>query len=502
MLTAPRACFAAQRSAPSLRFLRGCATVCVAPGARLWRRSKACTHETQAVHNPRMRSARNCVRFDSVAEPPLQPKRSRVLAHSRRRLARVVSLVGLLAQLSLASADESTPTVPAAKAFSPALTYDGSVLSDLRGGAQTGTTYLGNLHLKLTVEGDALGLSGTSAYVDLLNIHGGHPVNLVGDAQGTNNTAGPNGSEIEELWVQHNFKSGSASVLLGIYDLNSEFYRLKSAAVFLNSAFGIGPEFAQSGVEGPSIFPRTSAGLRFGLKPTSDTVVRAAVLDGVPVARPDGSHAVFRAGDGVLTVIEFAALARADDAHDSAPRSPYRIGRFSSLVPYDDKFAVGAWHYTGSFQDLRDTDATGSPLLRRGSSGAYMVGERALSGQDGASGRRFAAYMQAGIADPRVNRFQSYVGAGIVGSGWGSMKDSDRFGASIARSTNGNHYLRARAEDGTGANRAETTVELTYLKQISKSLFVQPDVQYVIHPNTDPMIANALVLQLHFEVSF
>jgi len=31
---------------------------------------------------------------------------------------------------------------------------------------------------------------------------------------------------------------------------------------------------------------------------------------------------------------------------------------------------------------------------------------------------------------------------------------------------------------------------------------VQPDAQYVIHPNTDPAVPNALVLQLQFQIAF
>ena len=41
------------------------------------------------------------------------------------------------------------------------------------------------------------------------------------------------------------------SALFGRYDLNSEFYRLQSAGLFLNSSFGIGPEFSLSGQNGP-----------------------------------------------------------------------------------------------------------------------------------------------------------------------------------------------------------------------------------------------------------
>ena len=406
----------------------------------------------------------------------------------------------LLVHVPQAFADEVEPARAPASWLVPGLTYDGTVLGDLRGGARTGSAYVGNLHLKLTAQGETVGWAGTSAFFDVLTIQGGRPSSLVGDAQGVSNVEGPTGTQVEELWLQHNFKDSGASLLAGIYDLNSEFYRLHAAGLFLNSSFGIGPEFAKSGVEGPSIFPRTSVGLRFAFKPTSDTVVRTAVLDGVPVVRPDGSWAVFRRGDGLLTVAEFAILSRTGTGPDSDSSMRDRIGRFSALVPYDDKLALGAWRYSGRLPDLSDTNPEGNPQLRRGSSGAYAIGERLLAGGKESSGKRLAAFAQAGIADPRTNRFSSYLGAGIVASGWGLAKESDQFGASIARASNGSHYMRMQTTQSL--TRAETTVELSYLTKVSKYLTVQPDLQYVIFPNTDPSIANAWVLQLRFEMAF
>jgi len=247
------------------------------------------------------------------------------------------SALALLMAAGQAAAGDADLSRPAASWLTPALTYDGVALANLQGGARTGSTYVGNLHLKLTAKGDAFGWPGTSAFVDVLTIHGGLPSRFVGDVQGVSNLEGPPGTQVEELWLQHNFKSSSASLLAGIYDLNSEFYRLQSAALFLNGAFGIGPEFAHSGVEGPSIFPRTSAGLRFAFKPMPDTVLRMAFLDGVPVVRPDGSHGAFRSGDGLLTVAEFAMLSRTAASPDHQESMRDRIGRFSSLAPYQNK---------------------------------------------------------------------------------------------------------------------------------------------------------------------
>ena len=406
-----------------------------------------------------------------------------------------------LLSAGVACAQAPTPA-DATRWLTPALTYDGTAVAALRGGLRRGSTYVGNLHLKLTAKGDLIGWPGASAFADVLTIHGGRPSRLVGDAQGVSNIEGPAGTQVEELWLQQNFNGSVASLLVGIYDLNSEFHRLQAAGLFLNSALGIGPEFAQSGVEGPSIFPRTSAGLRFAVKPTPRMVARLALLDGVPVVRPDGSRAVFQPGDGTLAVAELAWLARAEEAPADRRSARDRIGRFSSLAPYGSKLAFGAWHFSGRFADLSERGPSGEPLSRRGTSGLYLLGEHALSGSDDASAKRWAAFGQVGIADARTNRFGSHFSAGVVGSGWRLIGNADQLGLSITRAVNGSHFMRGQSALNLPTHRAETTVELTYLTLLSDHLTLQPDLQYVRRPNTDPALSDAWVLQLRFELSF
>src|SRR5258706_709808 len=163
----------------------------------------------------------------------------------------------------------------------PALVYDGAAFAGLAGGLRRGTTYLGTLRFQLTVDGSLLaGVPGMTLYVEGLNIHGGHPSSFAGDAQGVSNLEGPARSMLYEGWIQQNLFRDQLSILIGRYDLNTEFYRLRSAGLFLNSSFGIGPEFSQSGRSGPSIFSHTSPGVRIAWKPARGVVFRAATLHG------------------------------------------------------------------------------------------------------------------------------------------------------------------------------------------------------------------------------
>jgi porin len=201
-------------------------------------------------------------------------------------------------------------------------------------------------------------------------------------------------------------------------------------------------------------------------------------------------------------LISEAALVDRPEADATQTRKRLRIGRASGLRPYNDKFAVGIWYYTSTFSDLSDIDARGGPLEHRGSGGAYMVLDRLLYQAQEDSKQRVAAFVQAGIGDQQVNRFGAYVGLGFVASGLVPDRPADEFGAAVAIVRNGSHFMQLQERLGVATRASEVALEITYLAQINRWLAVQPNIQYIIRPDTDPTIKNALAFQVRFELGF
>jgi len=377
--------------------------------------------------------------------------------------------------------------------ITPTVVYDSVATNELFGGEKSGITYAGAVHFQAIVDGDRLfSLSGLTLYLDILNTHGGQPDGLVGDIQGVSNIASPPTTEIYEGWFQYNLSN--VSVLVGRYDLNSEFYRLLSSSLFLNSSFGIGPEFSQSGLVGASIYPDTALGARLIYKPNDDIVLRTAVMDGVSVERPAGFGGLFSGRDGLLIMSEAAFLSRpGEEMAPGAMRS--LLGRLSSLPPYEDKIAFGGWYYTASFNDLSARTADGLPLTHRGSAGVYALLDKRLFEDDSAW---LSGFLQAGLGDARVNRVGSYVGVGVNAGGLIPTRPTDQFGIALAVANNGRHFLMV----SPASSRDETTLELTYVSPITSWLAVQPDVQFVWHPSSTPDLKDATLFQLQIETSF
>lgn len=381
-----------------------------------------------------------------------------------------------------------------------AFSYTGELVGDVSGGARRGVVFTGMVGTQATLDLHRLiGWSGASAFIYVLDTHGGAPSGLVGDVQGVSDLEAPPAVRLEEAWLQQNMLANHVSLLAGRYDLGSEFYVVQSGNLFQNSSLGMGAEFGLSGVEGPSSYPFTAVGGRVDVKPSHNTVIRAAVLDGVPVDRPDGGIHLFAPGDGALLVGEVAFVSRLDTSATSRGRR-FQVGRELART-YSGKIAFGGWYYTARFPDLVDTLSSGAPVQRHGSAGAYVIADQILwAAQRGSSGP-LTAFLELGLGDVRVNQVGSYIGTGLTFIGPLRGHAHDQLGLAIAAARNGSHFARSQSALGVIA-AGETAVELTYLAQHRKWLTVQPDLQYVINPGGTKALKNALVPGLRIGVSY
>jgi carbohydrate-selective porin OprB len=160
------------------------------------------------------------------------------------------------------------------------------------------------------------------------------------------------------------------------------------------------------------------------------------------------------------------------------------------------------WHYTAEFDQLL-ADASGSPVRERKNSGAYVLADVAVIGaaEGGApdAAPRLSAFVRFGVANGDLNRFDQYLGAGLVARD--IIARDDELGLAVSRARNGDAYRRLSAQLGADVEGAETNVELTWRTPVNDWLALQPTVQYVMDPNTDPALRDAWVIGLRFDVT-
>ncbi|MBN8843126.1 MAG: carbohydrate porin [Sphingomonadales bacterium] len=346
------------------------------------------------------------------------------------------------------------------------ISYTGEVMGNVSGGKRRGARYLDNLDVVMEADLERLaGWTGAQVHVYGLYNNGRSVSDLAGDTQAVSNIeTGVRALRLYEAWIDQKI-GGAASLKVGLYDLNSEFDALDAAGLFVSSPNGIGTDFAQSGRNGPSIFPSTSLAARFQVEPAEGWAIRTAILDGVPgdPDHPKRTAIHLGNGDGALLVGEVQA--------------PLGEG----------KLLVGHWRYTATF-DLND--GTGSA---KGNAGTYIRAEMPLM-RDG--DRRIEGFARLGKASGRFNMFEGFAGGGLKFSGWIPGRDADEFGIALSSGFTSRSYRRA-----AGAERSETAIEMTYRAQVAPWLSIQPSAHYVRNPSADPTIPDAFLLGLRFEVS-
>ena len=351
--------------------------------------------------------------------------------------------------------------------------YTGEIWRNQRGGLRSGSAYLDNLDVTLDVDAEKfLGWQGGRWFACVLYNNGATiSATHVGDAQVISNIETVRALRLYEFWYEQVLGTGAASVKVGLYDLNSEFYATDSSALFIHAAHGIGTDFSQSGETGPSIFAITGLAMRLQYQVDERFSWRAVALDAVPgdPDHPERTVVEPHVEEGLISVGEI-------DFHPGA----YRLG-------------WGGWRYSKSQPRI---NASGNAV----SWGSYGFAEFALDARD-LDAANVRAFLRGGIAADSVNRFADFIGAGIVvdGSLWG--RDDDDVGFALARAHNGSPYRDALADSSIATESHEMAYELSYRFSLIDRIALQPDIQYIVNPDTNPELDNALAIGLRVELT-
>ena len=416
--------------------------------------------------------------------------------------------------------------------------YTGEVISNLQGGIRHGSSYLDVVDLMFAIDFDPIApWRGTSFYLDIFGIHGSDPCECVGDFQGVSNIAAQNTWKIYEAWTQQNLLNEKLSILCGIYDLNSEFDVLETAGLFLNSSFGMGAEFAQSGKNGPSTFPFTGVALRMKTQFSEHFCFQSAILDGVPDEPENawGAKYDINKDDGALITSEIIFITdkervgsfpwhskrkrihhqrrgfsefkeffhRSNDSKKQNQKSNFRHKkprRLQGKMPKQtySKLAIGGWYYTSDFAHFDSSNL----LQYQGSWGIYGLWEKSVFFDNENPQPGLSYFFRFGISDKNVNQVDKYIGGGIVHSGIFPLLLNDQMGVAIAAAHYSDKFKQAILKDGEKLDSWEIAIELSYRAEINGWFSLQPDLQYIINPGFNSVLKNSVTFGLRTEICF
>ncbi|KQN71384.1 carbohydrate porin [Sphingomonas sp. Leaf62] len=381
-----------------------------------------------------------------------------------------LSIIGLatLALTGVATPARAQDDAPAS-ALSLDLAYKGDVVG-VAAGETRGARYLDNLDVVAALDLDrAVGWRGGSAVVSLLNNLGGRPNDLAGTLQGVDNIeVGAPGLLLYQAWFQQSFADDRLSILVGKYDLNSEFYAGDAAAHLIAPAFGIGSELAATGPNGPSIFPRTDLAIRL------------------------------RAGDERHYVQAVAIRAPRGTADTGRERSTLFVAEGG--LQGRTAIGIGGWAYSRRQPRIAPPGVTLADGAAA-SHGVYLLLERDLAGEADKAGH-WRAFARAGLSDGRTTPFAGGFQIGLTGRGIVPARPDSQVSIGMASADLSTPYRRANPAGEPALTGSEGMIELTYSDRIAPFLTLQPDVQYVRRPGGLRDADDALVLGLRAIVAW
>lgn len=351
--------------------------------------------------------------------------------------------------------------------------YTLDTLANVSGGLDTGVVVLGAANLTFDFDGASRGLATPGFHLDLQYLHGSSPTDeLVGDAQVVSNIDASDALRVlEAYFVTHFGPGGRGEAKFGLIDLNADFDVIDPAGLFLNSSHGIGPDFAQTGANGPSIFPTTATALTLAWNADRFSV-SAGLFDAVAGDPNDSTRTVIRfpGETGELYVVEVALS-----------------------LPANWQFVLGGWQYSGEFEVLLQNEDAPEPAMTSGNRGGYMQVEGPITH---AGTNELKGWIRVGRAADEINEIDQYAGGGLT---FGNEKQV--FGIAVAHAELGEPARQAAMAGGNAPDAAETAIELTYRYQLTEAFAIQPDLQYVKNPGWDDSIDDAVIVGLRIEAA-
>ncbi|HEV2628027.1 MAG TPA: carbohydrate porin [Pseudolabrys sp.] len=395
------------------------------------------------------------------------------------------------------------------------LTYINEAFGVLGGGLSRRSSYEGRFEFSVDTDLQKLvGWDGATTHVTVYQLHnGGHDaVENAGSISDPSNIDALATTRLFTAWFQQNAFDDRVSLRIGQIAADDEFLNSQTASGLINGTFGWADVVAANMLNGGPAFPLATPGVRLAVKPTDALTVQTAVFSGNPAGGSctDTPQQCNRYG----TTFSFSGGAL------WMGELQYAINQGKDAVGLPGVYKLGGWYATADFNDLHygldasgtqvslGVDSNATPLTHKGNSGIYGVADQMVwRGKE--SSLNF--FLRGGFAPSDRNLVSYYVdaGAGLKGPLPGRPDDTLTFGVAYAKISKDIAAVDQDTVPAVVVRDYEAVFELNYALQVAPWWTVQPDLQYIVHPNdgqnpNDPTqrLGNAFLAGIRSTIKF
>ena len=385
-------------------------------------------------------------------------------------------------------------------------TYFGDAFANPAGGIKQGFGYDGRFGTIIDADlQKLLGWAGATFHASIHQIHGtefsGQNLDNLMTVSGIE---APPSTRLFNLWVAQDIDR-QMNVRVGQITAAQEFLVSQNANLFVNSTFGWPVLSAQDLPSGGPAYPEATPGVRVQFKPNDNVTVLAAIFNGDP-AGPGAGNPVqrdpfglaFRVADPPFLIAELdysygQGQARGNPNQEGANTPALAVGGSTSDLPGTIK--VGAWLHTGKFSDQQfNSQGTslaasgGSPLEYSGDYAIYGVLDQTLWTAPDKDNGTLGLFLRGVVAPEDRNMIDRYIDGGLTYKGLISSRPDDTLGLAFAYGHISSDAAAYDAEIDAITGHAfpvrdfEAAIELTYQWVLRDGWYIQPNLQYIIHP--------------------
>ena len=389
------------------------------------------------------------------------------------------------------------------------LMYTSDVLGNVNGGLKRETAYSGVLEAGVELDTEKLfGWRGATIYASGMLAHGRSlSDDRFDELYGISRYEQDFSVRLYELWLDQSFCDEAVSLRVGQLALDREFLGTDVGVLFMNSAFGWPTAFEWS--MDAATYPVAAPGARLRID-LGRFWFQTAVFTGETESvegrdEPSNEYGVdFNFGGGLLAIWEVGYATVTEEVTSRHP----------------GVYKLGGWLHTGDFVDQRYDDeglSLADPVSNENSRilknnwGLYAVAEQNIwNPSPDMTERGLSLFARVAAVPADRNLISCTLDAGLhyVGLLPGRPRDVTGVGFSYSRISN---RVRDLARDENLYYYADAplplpdyqaVLEWTYRIEIRPWWYLQPDLQYIMHPGGSSALQDALVIGLRSTLSF
>jgi porin len=375
--------------------------------------------------------------------------------------------------------------------ITPTLTLETDAAANPVGGRAEGVTEASNLGLGLLFDLDKLaGLKDASFLVQMSERFGNSlSADDIGNTFTTQQVFGGETFRVVDVAWQQKLFDNRVQFRIGRIATGDDFLVCPYDYLFMQNGFDGNPVGIFLDSPGMSAYPSATWGAMLKARPTQRTYVMLGAYNGDSSIRSNTHHGVDLSLNGPVFMIGEAGL---------------RINGLPGDKGLYGNYKIGCW-----FDNSTATEF-GSRAIQRGSSGAYGLFDQVLLPFGAAGSKRgFGTFGSVLFSnDPSVAQLPFFFTGGFAALGVFPDRPTDSCGLGIVYGAF-SHDLQVaeqqqqRLNATTAVQKHELALELTYRFSLqNNSVFLQPDLQYIVHPGGSTRYSDALVLGCQLGINF